>query len=248
MQMRRFVVGLVVLVCLSFAVPANAALLIAIDAGGTQACAADNNIGCTYGTQLTDINPVTNVLDLGNTILIGGLEITGSLQQALIGGEFNILNTSSTQITNTTNTAISGTFAVSQTGFTPPVSQAFVSGSATWQDAVGSSITMSWFNDPANAQGAQTPTDTPGLQLYTCSDTVDLIADATACSNGPIPVLDLAPFSMTLYTQFTLAPGATLVNRGMTELKPVEADVVPEPVSLVLLGLGMIGLASRKRS
>ena len=154
------------LVALAVSAPANAAFLLAIDVNGTQACASDNNTGCSFGTQLTDIDPMVGVMSFGNLpLVIGGLEITGSVQQATFGGEFNILNTSSTQITNISGSNVSGTFAVSATGFTPPVSTAFVSGSATWQDAVGSSIQMGWYNDPSNAQGAETATDTPGIQL-----------------------------------------------------------------------------------
>jgi len=235
------------LAALVVSTPANAAFLLAIDVNGVQACASDNNSGCGFGTQLFDIDPTVGVMSFGNLpLVIGGLEITGSVQQATVGGPFNILNTSSTQITNISGGTISGMFAVSATGFTPFASTAFASGSATWQNAVGSSIQMGWYNDPLNAQGAQFATDTPGIQLFTCSDSITLIADATACSNGPIAVSDLNPFSMTLFTSFNLTSGATVVNRGQTEIKPV-GEAVPEPATLLMFGTSLIGALFLRR-
>lgn len=224
---------------------ANAALLLAIDVNGTQACASDNNVGCTFGTMITDVDPTVGVLSFGpNPIQIGVLAVSGSVQQATVGGPQNILNTSSAQITNTSTGLAVGTFAVSSTDFTPPVSTAFVSGSATWQNAVGSNLTMGWYNDPLNAQGAETSTDTPGTLLFTCTDAVSSIADSTACSAGPIAISDLDPFSMTLSTQFSLTGGATLVNRGQTEIKPLN---VPEPATMLLFGIGMLGAGFMRR-
>ena len=225
---------------------ADAALIVALDINGNPAaCATDNNSVCSYGVQIVDQDPRLGFLAYGNTpIVIGGLSITGSVQQSEFGPDFNVLNTSSAQLTNLTNQVLVATMAVSDTNFTPPVSEAFISGSSTWQRAGGSSIDMKWYNDPLNGQGAQTANDTPGILLGSFFDSITLPADATSFSLGPIAVSDPNPFSMTLWANMRLTANATVVNRGQTILKPIEA---PEPVSMALFGLGIGGVAYRLR-
>lgn len=243
---RKIVLTVLALV-FGMASRSEALLMTAFTVNGVNACATDNNVLCSFGTQIQDLNPAIGVISYGpNPIIIGPLSISGSVQQSTIGGTQNILNTSSTQVTNLSGSTATGFFAVSQTDFTPPVSQAFISGTATWQNATGSGIVMSWYNDPFNDQGAQTATDTPGILLASCTDNITLIADGTACSQGGIPVTDLNPFSMTLATQFSLVAGGTLVNRGQTEIKP--RDQVPEPASLALFGLALLGVGLKRRS
>jgi len=125
------------------------------------------------------------------------------------------------------------------------VSTASISGAATFTNAIGSTTTLQWYNDPSNSQGAETPGDRPGILLGTFADTVNELADSYAYSANNIPVSDPALFSMTLGLDFTLTAGAQVTNRGLTELKPV--GVVPEPASLLLLGSGLAGLTARVR-
>lgn len=245
---KALTVGCLVILGLARAPNAEAALMLAIEVNGVQACAVDNNVACAFGTQLFDINPAPGVIDLGN-VTVGIVSLTGTNQQATAGPS-NILNTSSAQVTNMGAVMAQGFFAVSATDFTPPVSEAFTSGSSTWQNAAGSSIAMQWYNDPMNRQGAETATDLPGILLSFCNDVIALTADSTACSDNSIPISDLAPFSMTLFTSFNLVPGGTVVNRGQGILKPLAPAVVPEPASLLLLSsaFGAASYVARHRA
>lgn len=245
MKLRHAIVAIALTL---LAAPAHAALLLAIDTNGVQACASDNNAVCGFGAQITDVNPNLNQMSFGGSpILIGGLEVFGSSQTATFGPPNNILNTASFQVTNTSGVNQVGNIAVSATGFTPPISFTSVSGSGTLELASGSTVTMSWYADPANGQGAQTSTDTPGILLHTCSITATDNSDAIACAPPDFATPFGAPYSMTLYTSFTLTPGGTLVGRSQTEISELEA--VPEPATMVLLGLGFLGagLARRRR-
>jgi len=160
--------------------------------------------------------------------------------------------------------------AVGDNNFVGPRTTYSFSGSGTLQNAVGATINDTWWNDPANAQGANTtsgplvPSDTPGDQLGSSSFVATQLSDAFAFTSGGIQPLinpDGALFSMTLGASITL-PGsvltgtnacsatatancAQLVGRSNTLTK--FAPAVPEPISLSLLGVGLIGIGMVRR-
>jgi hypothetical protein len=241
--MRRVVVLL--LMGLLWAAPARADLLLAGTIGVTSFCASDNNLGCTFGSILLDQDPTLGRLSLDNAI-IEGVDIQGSLHTQTVGTQ-NILNSSSLLIENTTGSLVNAIIAVGGTGFVGPVSEAETSGSGTWENAAGSTILMNWFNDPANGQGAQTPSDTPGLLVDTFTYTALAGVDSFNHDGGPIPVNDPGLFSMTLQFSLGLQPGASLISRGMTEVKNQDIAPIPEPGSMILLGTGLFALAARLR-
>ena len=205
--------------------PAGATLQIAADIGGTTFFCADN--------QACDINPAVGTLQISDQT-INGVAVNGSVQTST-KGTTNILNTSALSLINNSGTDLTIAFAVGDTSFIGPVTSFSASGSGTWQTAEGSTITLNWFDDPANAQGADTATDTPGTLLHTFTDTAGPLTDAFSTSQTGT-VNDPGLFSMTETASGVLVAGGSLINRGQTEIKVQDVVPVREPGSLALLG------------
>lgn len=231
--------------------PARAALLLATTVNGVNYCAVDNDaFVCGFGTQITDTDPTAGSLALGSAgspVDLNGLIVSGSLHTATVGA-LNVLNSSSLNVTNSTGGDITAQVSVSATDFTGPVTQYSAAGSGTWQTAAGSSIDMSWFNDPTNDQGAETSADRPGNMVHSFAHlATNPLSEAFSTDTGlqNLAVPDPALFSMTVGFDFTLVSGGELISRGQTLLKPLAA--VPEPASLALFGLAAIAFARKRR-
>ena len=210
--------------------PANAVLQISWDFGGVTGQCVDNT-GC-------DLNLAVGTLQLADQV-INGIEVNGSIQTSTKSPTLDILNTSSLSVINTTGSDIQVTVTVGDNNFIGPVTQFATAGSGVWQNAIGSNITLNWYNDPANAQGADTAGDTPGSLIDTFTSSAIFAADSFS-HNGAGAVSDGALFSMTEQATGTLTAGANLLNRGQTEIKSSVA--VPEPGSLAMLGSALLGL------
>ena len=221
---------------LLFAPGANATLMLSLDVGGTLFSCVDNT-AC-------DTNAAVGVLQVANQT-INNVTFNGSIQSST--GTTNTpgtptLNTSSLSIINGNATDISLAAAIGDTNFIGPANQFFSSVSATFQNAVGSTFTYNFYDDPTNQQGAQATNDTPGTQIDTSTKTVTLIADSFA-HTATGSVTDPGLFSMTESIFGTLIANGQIINNGQTEIK----NAIPEPTSLAMLGLGCVALGFLRR-
>ena len=214
--------------------PAHAMLQIAVDVNGFTAFDSS-----ATGT----LNVPTMTLD--------GVTVSGSLSQSFgtpITPGTDFLNTSSLQVTNNSGGLRTITVTVGDTDFHYPAWSWFSAGSGTWARAgTLSHITMNWFGDALNRQGADNAFDTPGALLDTFSDTSNGVLNNAFSHNGsgdfPSQLMD--PFSMTEQATFTLVNGGELINRGQS------IAAIPEASTWAMLLAGFAGLGwgawSRKR-
>ena len=129
----------------------------------------------------------------------------------------DFLNTSSLQVTNDSGGTRDITVTVGDTDFHYPVWAWFSAGSGTWARAgTLSHITLNWFGDALNRQGATTAFDTPGALLDTFSDTSNGVLNNAFSHNGSgfFSTQLQDPFSMTEQATFTLVNGGELIDCG----------------------------------
>ena len=215
---------------------AHATLQLAFDINGVAFSCVDNNAIC-------DTNPAVGTIQLANQTF-AGVQVNGSITTS-VGtpanpGPLDVLNATSLSIINTNGVSVDFNTAISDTDFKGPVSSFTASGSGTFQEADGSSVTLGFFDDPTNTQGANTSTDAPGTEVFSFSHTAVGSADSFS-QNETGPASDTGPFSMTLTTSGTLIAGGELINNGRTIIKTPTTSV-SEPAPLMLLGAALLGV------
>jgi len=212
--------------------PAGATLQLSLNINGATFTCVDNN-AC-------DTTPAVGVLQTGQTTF-NGVSFLGSSQTSH-QGTTNDLNTTSFQITNNNTGTVNYQLAVGDTGYQGPVTSLAQSGSGTFNNAIGSTIDMTYYADTANAQGAGTPTSFPGAQQADSGVlTATLISDSFNF-NHTSSFSDADLYSMTLGTSGTLTAGGSLVGRSQDQIGFQTTTPVPEPGTLGILGVSLLGM------
>lgn len=199
---------------------------------------------------------VNNQILLGNNFQpIANFIVQGSFHTSKTAG-LDLLTSGSSSVNNNRATTTRAYVAVGDTDFTPPANFVSVTGSGTFTNAVGSTIALGYYDDPANVQGANLAFAdladflanawklTPGnlVDSYSYNATGGL--DSFSYNNSSaLAFPDLNPFSMTLLFDFNLTAGGQLTSRGQSMFK----TEVPEPATILLIGSGLVGIVAFRR-
>jgi hypothetical protein len=219
---------------MALSAPAHAVLQFSVGTGSSeQFFTCVDNSSC-------DSNPATGTISIP-TISFEGITAT----DVKVWATADSLNFTVGSLTNDTDGPLNGIFAVSDTDFSSNAGRFRTSFSTQWSNAPGSSVDLSWFDDSTNTQGANTPTDAPGIQFDGISaDTANGSDTANFSNSGALAVSPLD--SLTVQGSIDLAAGGT---ESASESAVI---AVPEASTWTMLiagfaGLGIVGyLGSRK--
>ncbi len=192
------------------------------------------------------------IIDLNATPqTLNGVMITGEIGQQTVTPLIELISTA-TKILNTNSTAATIRAVLSGANYPGPANKSQITASGQWSATPGSSMTAKWFNDPANALGGGSFTDTPGNQVSSTFVSPPATSDPLSSYSFSSPVFtltapDTGPFSMTEQWTYVLAPTGSLDSRGLTE---IAFNTIPEPTSMMVIGIALtgLGIAGRRKA
>jgi len=234
----------VFMIALTMVVPVSAILQIDLTIDNTATPGVDYHKVIVDGSGNDPDGLVNVMINLPSGYLIPGVNVIGAYESSKFGG-LNLIQSASSTVTNTAGAPVRIIAAVSDTDYGPMASEASITGSGTFTNAVGSTINMQWYDDPMNVQGANSEGGgvlLPGNMLENFNYAATKSDDSFSI-NKDIAVSDSGLYSMSLFFDYTLVNNGMLTSRGQSMQKSYAAPEFPTVAVPVGMIIGLAGVA-----
>jgi PEP-CTERM motif len=220
---------------------ADAALMITLGTpGSTTVSVTDNGVG--------DNDPVVGQIGFTGSIGQFSTVITAGTSNSPGANGLAILQTHTISVSNSSATAAVLTFTMGDTGFTTPAGAGLSLGSSfagTFLSATpGAIVSFQSYADPSNAQFGKTVTS--GLHSAT-QLTGSFAPMSFITADRSATFTSTGGYSLTDVTTISLSSNAQANVSGTTSVVAGGGAGTPEPASLGILGMGVVGLMGLRR-